>query len=151
MTITPGRLVALLTPLVFAPLAGSISVLAARYLPGVDIDQGSLQAIFIAGATIAFGKAALWLKGWQDWEKRQADAPGDVVDLPDDHAGSGFDEGPAGAEDAALGQEPDPAQDAAPDEDPVQEEDPVDGEELDFDESDLDDLLGAPIASGNGG
>src|SRR5512133_1834213 len=71
MTITPGRLVAILTPVLFAPLAGSISVLAARYLPGVDIDQGSLQAIFIAGATIAFGKAALWLKGWQDWEKRQ--------------------------------------------------------------------------------
>jgi hypothetical protein len=151
MTITPGRLVALLTPLIFAPLAGSISVLAARYLPGVDIDQGSLQAIFIAGATIAFGKAALWLKGWQDWEKRQADAPGDVVDLPDDHAGSGFDEEPAPAEDAALDEAPDPAQDAAPDEDPVEEEDPVDGEELDFDESDLDDLLGAPVAPGNEG
>ena len=87
MTITPGRLVAFLTPLIFAPLAGSISVLAARYLPGVDIDQGRLQGIFIAGATIAFGKAALWLKGWQDWEKREADAPGDVVDLPVDHAG----------------------------------------------------------------
>jgi hypothetical protein len=143
MTITPGRLVALLTPLIFAPLAGSISVLAARYLPGVDIDQGSLQAIFIAGATIAFGKAALWLKGWQDWEKREADASGDVVDLPDDHAGSGFDEEPA------------PAQDAAPDDEPVEDEDavdadedPVEGEELDFDESDLDDPLGAPVASG---
>jgi hypothetical protein len=143
MTITPGRLVALLTPLIFAPLAGSISVLAARYLPGVDIDQGSLQAIFIAGATIAFGKAALWLKGWQDWEKREADASGDLVDLPDDHAGSGFDEEPA------------PAQDAAPDDEPVEDEDavdadedPVDGEELDFDESDLDDPLGAPVASG---
>jgi hypothetical protein len=132
--------------LIFAPLAGSISVLAARYLPGVDIDQGSLQAIFIAGATIAFGKAALWLKGWQDWEKREADAPTDVVDLPDDHAGSGFDEQPA------------PGQDAAPDEDPVEDEgsvedeDPVDGEELDFDESDLDDdLLAAPVASGSEG
>ena len=143
MTITPGRLVALLTPLIFAPLAGSISVVAARYLPGVDIDQGSLQAIFIAGATIAFGKAALWLKGWQDWEKREADASGDVVDLPDDHAGSGFDEEPA------------PAQDAAPDDEPVEDEDavdadedPVEGEELDFDESDLDDPLGAPVASG---
>jgi len=143
MTITPGRLVALLTPLIFAPLAGSISVLAARYLPGVDIDQGSLQAIFIAGATIAFGKAALWLKGWQDWEKREADAPSEVVDLPDDHAGSGFDEEPA------------PAQDAAPEDEPVDDEDPVDGdddpvagEELDFDDSDLDDPLGAPVASG---
>jgi hypothetical protein len=142
MTITPGRLVALLTPLVFAPLAGSISVLAARYLPGVDIDQGSLQAIFIAGATIAFGKAALWLKGWQDWEKREADASGDVVDLPDDHAGSGFDGEPAPAQDAA------PDEDPVEDDDPLEDEDPVDGEELDFDESDLDDLLGAPVASG---
>jgi hypothetical protein len=143
MTITPGRLVALLTPLIFAPLAGSISVLAARYLPGVDIDQGSLQAIFIAGATIAFGKAAIWLKGWQDWEKREADAPSDVVDLPDDHAGSGFDEEPAPAQDAALEDEP------VEDDDAVDaDEDPVDGEELDFDESDLDDPLGAPVASG---
>jgi hypothetical protein len=139
MTITPGRLVALLTPLIFAPLAGSISVLAARYLPGVDIDQGSLQAIFIAGATIAFGKAALWLKGWQDWEKREADMPSDVVDLPDDHAASGFDEEPA------------PAQDAGAEEEPVEEEDPVDGEELDFDDGDLDDLLAAPVAAGDEG
>jgi hypothetical protein len=137
MTITPGRLVAVLTPLIFAPLAGSISVLAARYLPGVDIDQGSLQAIFIAGATIAFGKAALWLKGWQDWEKREADAPSDVVDLPDDHAGSGFD------------QEPVAAQDAAAEDDGLEEEDPIDGEALDFDDADLDDLLAAPVAAGD--
>jgi hypothetical protein len=139
MTITPGRLVAFLTPVLFAPLAGSISVLAARHLPGVNIDQGSLQAIFIAGATIAFGKAALWLKGWQEWEKREADAQGAVVDLPDDHAGSGFDEEPA------------PVQGAAAEEDPVEEEDPVDGDGFDFDDSDLDDLLGAPVASGDEG
>ncbi len=141
MTITPGRLVAVLTPLVFAPLAGSICVLAARYLPGVDIDQGSLQAIFIAGATIAFGKAALWLKGWQDWEKREADATSTEVDLPHDD----------GEADAGTGVEQDPvlAQDAAADEDPIEEdEDPVDGEELDFDDGDLDDLLAAPVAVG---
>ncbi len=137
MTITPGRLVAFLTPVIFAPLAGSISVLAARHLPGVDIDQGSLQAIFITGATIAFGKAALWLKGWQDWEKRQADAPGDAIDLPDDHAGSGFDEVPA------------PTQEAAGANDPVEEEDPADVGGFDFDDSDLDDLLGAPVAAGD--
>jgi hypothetical protein len=141
MTITPGRLVAILTPVLFAPLAGSISVLAARYLPGVDIDQGSLQAIFIAGATIAFGKAALWLKGWQDWEKRQEGAPVADVDLPvhDEAAESGedFDEGPVLA--------------ASPldEEDPVDEEDPLDAEEPDFDDSDLDDLLAAPAAAGN--
>ena len=140
MTITPGRLVALLTPLIFAPLAGSISVLAARYLPGVDIDQGSLQAIFIAGATIAFGKAAIWLKGWQDWEKREADATSAEVDLP--HA--------EGEADAGVEQDAGLAQDAVAEEDPTEEdEDPVDGEELDFDDGDLDDLLAAPVAAGN--
>ncbi len=141
MTITPGRLVAILTPLLFAPLAGSICVLAARYLPGVDIDQGRLQAIFITGATIAFGKAALWLKGWQDWEKREADAPSDIVDLP-------LDDGKVDA-DAGLAQDTAVAQDPSDDGDPIEEEDPVDGEELDFDDSDLDDLLGAPVAAGN--
>ena len=79
MGISPNRLVAVLTPLVFAPLAGTISVLVAKYLPGIDIDSGQLQQIFIAGALIAFGKAGLWLKGWQDWEKSQDVVPEDVV------------------------------------------------------------------------
>ena len=94
MTIAPNRAVAVLTPLVFAPLAGSLSVLAVKYLPGVDIDSGALEGIFIAGATIAFAKAGLWLKGWQDHEKREegaafaaslegADEPGLEAD-PDD-------------------------------------------------------------------
>ena len=140
MTITPGRLVAFLTPVIFAPLAGSISVLAARYLPGVDIDEGSLQAIFIAGATIAFGKAALWLKGWQDWEKREADAHGDIADLPLDHAEVHDDDG--------LDQES-ALDDPVVEEDPVADEDSVDGEELDFDDGDLEDLLAAPVAAGS--
>ena len=141
MTITPGRLVAFLTPVIFAPLAGSISVLAARYLPGVDIDQGSLQAIFIAGATIAFGKAALWLKGWQDWEKREADASGAVADVPLDHAEVHDDDGLD--PESALAEAP------VAEEDPVADEDSVDGEELDFDDGDLEDRLAAPVAAGN--
>jgi hypothetical protein len=79
MNIAPNRAVAILTPLVFAPLAGAISVLIARY--GVDIDSSSLQAVFIAGATIAFAKAGIWLKGWQEHEKRLADP---APDAPDD-------------------------------------------------------------------
>ena len=79
MGITPNRLVAVLTPLVFAPLAGTISVLVAKYLPGIDIDSDQVQQVFIAGALIAFGKAGLWLKGWQDWEKAQDVVPADVV------------------------------------------------------------------------
>jgi hypothetical protein len=72
--IPPNRIVALLTPLVFAPLAGAISVAAADVAPGVNIDEGSLTAIFIAGATIAFGKAAQWTKGWQAFELAGAGA-----------------------------------------------------------------------------
>ncbi len=79
MTVTPGRLVALLTPLVFAPLAGAIAVAAARYRPGVELDADRLQEIFIAGALIAFGKAGLWLKGWQDYERRQEPLPDAVA------------------------------------------------------------------------
>jgi hypothetical protein len=83
MTIAPNRAVAVLTPLVFAPLAGAVSVWAASHA-GIDIDAGSLQAIFIAGATVALAKAALWLKGWQDWEKVSAagDAAAGPVDAP---------------------------------------------------------------------
>src|SRR5690349_4580702 len=73
MSFAPNRVVAFLTPLVFAPVAGAVSVWAAQHA-GVDIDATSLQAVFIAGAGIAFGKAALWLKGWQDWEKSDAAA-----------------------------------------------------------------------------
>ena len=79
MGIPRNQLVAILTPLVFAPLAGAISTLAAEHLPGVEIDSGQLQAVFIAGALIAFGKAGLWLKGWQEWEKREHAVPEDVA------------------------------------------------------------------------
>jgi hypothetical protein len=80
MNIAPNRAVAMITPLVFAPLAGAISVAAAKYLPGVTVDSGSLEAIFIAGATIAFAKAGIWLKGWQEYEKHQEDLEPDAPD-----------------------------------------------------------------------
>jgi|tagenome__1003787_1003787.scaffolds.fasta_scaffold19286773_2 hypothetical protein len=92
MSIPTNRMVAVLTPLVFAPLAGSIAVVAAKYFPGVKIDQGSLTAIFVAGATIAFGKAAIWMKGWQSWEQKQPEgevvpvAVDEVADLEPDAA-----------------------------------------------------------------
>ena len=114
MGIAPNRLVAVLTPLVFAPLAGTVSVLLAEHFPGLDVESDKLQQIFIAGALIAFGKAGLWLKGWQDWEKGQGDVPADVADdvaleaaldpgHESDLAGA-YDPDPAGAE---LGLDPD--------------------------------------------
>jgi hypothetical protein len=105
LTSKPNRMVAALTPVVFAPLAGAISVLAAKYFPGVDIPSGSVEAIFIAGATIAFAKAGLWLKGWQEYEKREGDmAPdaGGEIDLGDD-----LDDAPDIGDGPDLDEEPD--------------------------------------------
>jgi hypothetical protein len=110
MNIAPNRAVAVLTPLVFAPLAGAISVLVAKYAPGVDISSGSLEAVFIAGATIAFAKAGLWLKGWQQHELHQ-----DGVDAA---------AAPAGADDEPdLGPDPDDGEALDIDEDPDLDED----------------------------
>jgi len=138
LTSNPNRLVAALTPVVFAPLAGAISVLAAKYFPGVDIPSGSVEAIFIAGATIAFAKAALWLKGWQEYEKRDADA------APDAGGGIHVDD-----DQPDLGDEPDLT--AEPDLDG----EPELGDELDLDdEPDFDDEPDLdeepePVAAGN--
>jgi len=122
MTITPGRLVALLTPLVFAPLAGAIAVTAAKHLPGVEIDPAALEEIFVAGAVIAFGKSGLWLKGWQDYERRQDTLPDAVAD------------------DVAL--EASPAGGLAMDADAADEDELELADGSPFEDDELDDLLG---------
>jgi hypothetical protein len=67
-----NRVVALATPL-FAAAAGWVATWLAENVPGVSIDQGALEEIFIAGALIALAPAAQWLHGWQKWEARQAE------------------------------------------------------------------------------
>jgi hypothetical protein len=71
---SPNRIVALLTPLVFAPLAGAIAAWVADNAPGVDVSASALEEIFIAGALIALAPAAQWLHGWQKYESREAAA-----------------------------------------------------------------------------
>ena len=71
---TLNRIVALLTPLVFAPLAGVISTWAASNLPGVTLSPDKIEEVFIAGALIALAPAAQWLHGWQKYEARQDEA-----------------------------------------------------------------------------
>ncbi len=66
---SPNRIVAILTPLVFAPLAGVVSTWAADNLPGINIPQSQMEEIFIAGALIALAPAAQWLYGWQKFEQ----------------------------------------------------------------------------------
>jgi hypothetical protein len=147
--IPPNRTVAALTPLVFAPLAGAISVAAAKYAPGVTIDEGSLEAIFIAGATIAFGNAGLWTKGWQAQEQRDAEMLGaaaggdagdasfadDLDDLPDPTD--------AGFEDAG-----DPALDGLDEDSDGDSDGDIDDDDLDLDlDFDEDDELVALTAA----
>jgi hypothetical protein len=69
---TPNRIVAFLTPLVFAPAAGFVATFAAEQ--GLNVDSGRLEEIFIAGALIALAPALQWLHGWQKWEQREAEA-----------------------------------------------------------------------------
>jgi hypothetical protein len=121
MGIPTNRLVAILTPLIFAPLAGWISVVAADHIPGLNIDSDQLQQVFIAGALVAFGKAALWLKGWQDFEKAQAAVPEEVANdiglasTIDPAAGTpDVDDGPALAD---VDPDPDPDDDDSDDDD----------------------------------
>jgi hypothetical protein len=76
---TPNRAVAVLTPLVFAPLAGAVAAWLAEHFPGFNVDQNALEEIFIAGALIALAPAAQWLHGWQKFEARQAELERDVV------------------------------------------------------------------------
>jgi len=71
---TPNRVVAFLTPTVFAPAAGFASTWIAAHVPGANVSSSDLQAIFIAGALIALAPAAQWLRGWQKYEAREADA-----------------------------------------------------------------------------
>jgi hypothetical protein len=68
-----NRVVALATPL-FAAVAGWVATWLADNVPGVSIDEGALEEIFIAGALVALAPAAQWLNGWQKYEARQAEA-----------------------------------------------------------------------------
>ena len=76
---TPNRVVAVFTPLVFAPLAGAVAAWLAEHFPGFNVDQNALEEIFIAGALIALAPAAQWLHGWQKFEARQAELEHDVA------------------------------------------------------------------------
>ena len=66
----PNRVVAFLTPIIFAPLAGTISAWLAEKAPLIhaNLSADQLTAIFIAGALTALGAAYKWLDGWQKHE-----------------------------------------------------------------------------------
>jgi hypothetical protein len=70
---SPNRIVAVLTPLVFAPAAGAIATWIANNIPGAEISARNLEGVFIGGALIGLAPAAQWLHGWQKYETRKAE------------------------------------------------------------------------------
>jgi hypothetical protein len=70
---SPNRVVAFLTPLVFAPAAGAVAAWIANNVPGAEIPASKLEEVFIGGALIALAPAAQWLHGWQKYEARKAE------------------------------------------------------------------------------
>ena len=148
---TPNRIVAVLTPLVFAPAAGAIAAWAAKHAPGVTISQQDLTSVFIAGALIALAPAAQWLHGWQKYEDRQAQAD-NAVELATAAAAAGAIALPADM--AAEPEDEDAEGQAFDDVDDIDELDELD--ELDAlaegDEDDEEDPLiaGLPVGAGAG-
>ena len=145
--LTPNRIVAVLTPLVFAPAAGAVAAWVAKHAPGIDLSRDELTNIFIAGALIALAPAAQWLHGWQKYEDRQAQSE-QAIELAAASAAGAF-----VAEDVAM--------DEPEDEELVEDDgegEPVfdDLDELaaagDEDEEEEDPLIaGPPLAAGTGG
>jgi hypothetical protein len=70
---TPNRIVAMLTP-VFALAAGACATWLADHFPGINVSADALEEIFIAGAVAVIAPALQWLYGWQQHEKREAEA-----------------------------------------------------------------------------
>lgn len=69
---SPNRIVALVTP-ACALAAGWAATWLADHVPGLNIPQESLQAVFIAGAVSVLAPALHWLHGWQKFEARQSE------------------------------------------------------------------------------
>ena len=69
---SPNRIVALVTP-ACALGAGWVATWLADHVPGLNIPQESLQAVFIAGALSVLAPALHWLHGWQKFEARESE------------------------------------------------------------------------------
>ena len=77
----PNRVVVLLTPLVFVPIAGTVSAWIAENFPGVNLSEEAVVGFAAAGVLSALTAAYKWLDGWQEHERLLAD-PEALVFLP---------------------------------------------------------------------
>lgn len=77
-TLTPTRIVTFLTPIIFVPLAGFITLQLAKYGVVVDNDE-TLETItnvggFLVGSLVAYLSSAKWLDGRHEWENNLEEA-----------------------------------------------------------------------------
>lgn len=67
-----NRVVAVLGPIVFVPIAGFLASWTAAHFPGLPaINSNWLAGIFALGAASALAAVYKWLDGWQKHEDRQ--------------------------------------------------------------------------------
>ncbi len=142
--LTPNRVVAVLTPIVFAPLAGAIAALLAEHFPGISVDKGSIEQVFIGGALIGLAPALQWLHGWQKYEARQAGFAHELA-LAEAGAEGGLTIAAAGTAEAAsgvdqLGSAPDEVDDDVDDLDDLDDLEESDGAGLVTEYDELDEL-----------
>lgn len=77
-TWTPTRIVTILAPILFIPLAGFITLTAGKY--GIDLNHDeTLNAImqigtFVVGSGIAWLSSSKWLDGRHEWENKLEEA-----------------------------------------------------------------------------
>lgn len=67
----PNRVVVLLTPILFVPAAGWVTVKAAQL--GLTLDNDQVVGAFVAGGLAAITMAYKFLTGWQAYEAQIAD------------------------------------------------------------------------------
>src|SRR4051812_19997196 len=73
----PNRIVALLTPVIAIAAGAAASWLADNV--GIDVSQGELQTVFVAGLLAVLAPAAQWLHGFQKYERHQQDLDHDAL------------------------------------------------------------------------
>jgi hypothetical protein len=66
-----NRVVVLLTP-VFASVSGLLATQIGEWIPGANLDEAEITALFVTGATAALAAAYKWVDGWQKHEASEA-------------------------------------------------------------------------------
>lgn len=84
-TFPPNRIVVLLTPIAFMPVAATVTAWVATHFPGLELDEGIIIGLAGGAALAALTLAYKWLDQWQRGEDiaTQADLEEALVNLED--------------------------------------------------------------------